>query len=100
MDLKGREELKEKLDRVYDPAIARSEDDIAGPSLEKYGGRVIVGAGPFEVMEGSWAPHRVVVMEFDSVERAREWYASDEFAPALAIRLKAATTDLIIVDGV
>ena len=85
---------------VHDMDALDEYHKIAGPSLEKYGGRVKVGAGPFEVMEGSWSPHRVVVMEFESVERAREWYASDEFAPALAIRLKAATTDLIIVDGV
>ena len=85
---------------VHDLNALEEYHKIAGPSLERYGGKVIVGAGPHEVMEGKWNPHRVVVIEFDSVKRAKDWYSSDEFAPALAIRLKAATTDLIIVDGV
>ena len=85
---------------VHDLEALDEYHKIAGPSLEKYGGKVIVGAGPFDVMEGKWNPHRLVVIEFDSVERAKEWYNSEEFAPALAIRLQSATTDLIIVDGV
>jgi len=85
---------------VHDLAALDEYHRIAGPSLERYGGKVIVGAGPFEVIEGSWVPHRVVVIEFVSVAKAKEWYGSEEFAPALAIRLKVATTDLIIVDGV
>ena len=85
---------------VHDAAALDEYHRIAGPSLEKYGGKVIVGAGPFEVMEGNWTPHRIVVIEFDSVAKAKKWYGSEEIAPALAIRLKASTTDLIIVDGV
>ncbi|MCH7491425.1 MAG: DUF1330 domain-containing protein [Gemmatimonadetes bacterium] len=54
---------------------------------------------PHEVIEGDWDPHRIIVLEFESVARAKEWYSSPEYAPALAIRLKAATSNTIIVEG-
>jgi uncharacterized protein (DUF1330 family) len=34
------------------------------------------------------------------MEQARRWYASPEYAPALALRLKAAKARLILVEGV
>ena len=35
-------------------------------------------------MEGNWNPNRLVILEFDSVEQAKAWYYSDEYAgPAL-----------------
>lgn len=72
---------------------------LVGPTIEEYGGRIVVRGGPHEVVEGDWKPHRVAVVEFDSVERAKEWYNSEEYAPALAIRLSATTSSLIIVEG-
>ena len=55
--------------------------------------------GATETVEGDWKPKRMVIIEFESVARAREWYNSEEYAPALAIRLKAAKSRLIIVEG-
>jgi uncharacterized protein (DUF1330 family) len=49
--------------------------------------------------EGGWSPKRVVVLEFASMEQARKWYDSPEYAPALAIRARAATSKLIFVEG-
>ena len=72
---------------------------LVGPTIEKYGGTFVVRAGAHEVVEGDWTPHRMIVLEFESVARAREWYNSEEYAPALAIRLKAAKSRLIIVEG-
>lgn len=59
----------------------------------------LVRAGAHEVIEGDWNPHRVIVLEFENVARAKDWYASEEYAPALAIRLKATTSSAIIVEG-
>src|SRR5690242_12274118 len=38
-----------------------------------------VDTGP-QVLEGSWHGNRTVVLEFESVEAARAWYASDAYA--------------------
>jgi len=40
------------------------------------------------------------VLEFPSMEQARKWYHSPEYAPALAIRLKAANAKVVLVEGV
>ena len=84
---------------VHDTEAYGEYRKLVAPTIEKYGGRYIVRGGANEVMEGDWTPSRVVVLEFDSVARAKEWYNSEEYAPALAIRLKAATSSLIIVEG-
>jgi uncharacterized protein (DUF1330 family) len=68
-------------------------------TVEKYGGRFAVRGGAVESKEGGWAPRRIVVLEFPSMEKARAWYHSPEYAPALALRLKAANAKLILVEG-
>src|SRR3954453_22907907 len=69
-------------------------------SISAYGGRFIVRGGQTESLEGDWNPQRLVVLEFPSVERAKEWWASEEYAPAKKIRQANATTKMLVVDGV
>jgi uncharacterized protein (DUF1330 family) len=68
-------------------------------AVEAHGGRFVVRGGAMEVLEGDWAPLRVVIMEFDDVEAARRWYESDEYQAAIPIRQGASTTDIIMVEG-
>lgn len=51
------------------------------------------------VVEGSWQPARLVVLEFESYERAIEWWESQAYAPAKALRQRLSETDMVIVDG-
>lgn len=69
------------------------------PTIAQYGGRFLVRGGRVESKEGGWTPARFVIVEFPSMERAREWYQSPEYAPALALRLKASRSRLIIAEG-
>ena len=69
-------------------------------TVAAYGGKYLVRGGVADVVEGDWNPNRLVVLEFESVERAREWYNSPEYTPAKAVRLKASTCDLLFVEGV
>jgi uncharacterized protein (DUF1330 family) len=41
----------------------------------------------------------MVVLEFPSREQARTFYDSPEYAPLKALRLRAATSRLLLVDG-
>jgi uncharacterized protein (DUF1330 family) len=68
-------------------------------AVEAHGGRFVVRGGAMEVLEGDWAPLRVVVMEFDDVEAAKRWYESDEYQQAIPIRQGASTTGIIVVEG-
>ncbi len=68
--------------------------------MPAYGGKYIVRGGAVEPKEGGWAPKRVVVLEFPAMAQARKWYDSPEYKPLLAMRLKAANSQLIFVEGV
>ncbi|HKB83897.1 MAG TPA: DUF1330 domain-containing protein [Burkholderiales bacterium] len=72
---------------------------LVGPSLAKYGGKFIARGGTIDVLEGNWSPQRIVICEFESLKRAREWYDSPEYKPAMDIRQKTADAQIIVVDG-
>ena len=74
--------------------------ELSGPSVEKHGGRFIVRGGATDVLEGTWDPERIVVIEFPSSEAARTWYESDEYRQARAVREGAGTWNMVVVDGV
>ena len=84
---------------VHDAEAYGEYRKLVAPTVEKYGGKFVVRAGAHEVLEGDWKPSRLIVLEFESVARAKEWYNSEEYAPALAIRLKAAETSVVVVEG-
>ena len=70
------------------------------PTLAAYGGRFIARGCEAEAPEGEWSPKRVVIVEFPSVERAKAWWGSEEYAEAKALRQATAHTRLIVVAGV
>ena len=84
---------------ITDPATYERYRAIAPPSIEQYGGRYIVRGGKTEMLEGSWAPTRIVVLEFPTVAAARDWWSSPEYAPAKALRQSSADTDMLLVEG-
>ena len=69
-------------------------------TLLAYGGRFIVRGGESWLLEGDSQPNRIVVLEFPSMEKAKQWWASEEYAPAKALRHRIATTRMIAVQGV
>ena len=72
----------------------------APASIAKYGGKYLVRGGTSQKMEGSYDPKRVVILEFESLERARQWWASEEYRAAKALRQATSVTDMILVQGV
>ncbi len=84
---------------IHDPEGFAVYRDMVPPTLAAYGGRYLVRGGDLECLEGEWNPPRLVIIEFDSVQRAREWWSSTEYAPARKIREKTARSKLIIVEG-
>jgi len=73
---------------------------MVGPTLEAYDGRFLVRGGRTETLEGTWKPQRLVVLEFPSATRAREWWSSKEYAEAKALRQATARTEMLLVEGV
>jgi uncharacterized protein (DUF1330 family) len=84
---------------VTDPATYEEYRRQVLAVVTKYGGRFIVRGGKVETLEGGWSPKRVVALEFPSMEQARSFYRSPEYAPLIALRQKASRGKLILVEG-
>lgn len=84
---------------ITDPAAYEDYKRQTPASIAQYGGRFVVRGGHAENLEGDWRPERIVVLEFPSVEQAKKWWACAEYAPVKAIRQRAATSRLIVVQG-
>ena len=87
IEVKKPEEYKEYVEKVR-------------PIAEKFGGEYIVRGGETQVLEGTWAYPRTVVIKFPSYEKALEWYNSDEYKPIKQIRLENSIGNGIIIKGV
>ena len=85
---------------VTDPAGYDEYKKMVPSSLAAYDGKFAVRGGACETLEGSWQPKRVVVLEFPSVARAKQWWGSAEYSAAKALRQRAARTQMIVVEGV
>ena len=64
-----------------------------------HGGRFLVRGGDHEVLEGSWEPGRLVIMEFPDRAAARAWYDSPEYVELRKQRQANGETDLVLVEG-
>jgi uncharacterized protein (DUF1330 family) len=85
---------------IKDPVRYENYRKMVLPTITAYGGRFAARGGRTEVLEGAWAPRRVVIVEFPSLERAKEWWSSEEYADAKALRQATSEGTLIVVEGV
>jgi len=85
---------------VQDAEAYEAYRKLVPATIEKYGGRFLVRGGAHEVIEGEWQPHRLVLLAFADMARAKAWYQSPEYAAAKAIRFRTSRGQLLIVDGV
>lgn len=84
---------------VTDPEAFTAYQAAAFPTIEPYGGRPLVAGGTLEVVEGMIHPQSMVILEFDTLKQARQWYASPEYATTIPMRQRAANANLVIVEG-
>jgi uncharacterized protein (DUF1330 family) len=84
---------------IHDPAGYEPYKKQAFATVAAYGGRYLARGGTTVVLEGTWTPERLVILEFESLERARAWLDSPEYAPVKVLRHKTATTNMVVVDG-
>ena len=85
---------------VTDPEIFNAYHKLAPPAVQRRGGRYALPHGTqIEALEGNWKPNRIVLIEFDDAEQAKEWWDSPEYAEARAIHREATISNIILVDG-
>jgi uncharacterized protein (DUF1330 family) len=85
---------------ILDKERYETYKQMVPPSLAAYGGRFLVRGGTVETLEGEWSPKRLVILEFPSVEQARAWWGSAEYADAKSLRQATARTQMILADGI
>jgi uncharacterized protein (DUF1330 family) len=85
--------------KITDPEGYKEYLKLAPESVKLYGGKYIVRGGQNETLEGDWSPKRVVIIEFPSMERAKAWINSPEYAPARKLRHQYANSNLVVVEG-
>ena len=84
---------------VTDPVGYEEYKKLAGPTVEQYGGKYIVRGGACEMLEGDWKPKRIVILQFENVERAKAWLNCPEYAEPRKMRHRTAKTRMILVEG-
>ena len=84
---------------IVDKIIYEEYKKLTPAAIAAFEGKFIVRGGRTETLEGDWQPERMVVVEFPSVEKAREWWHSDQYSEAKAIRQRSAHTKMLIVEG-
>jgi uncharacterized protein (DUF1330 family) len=85
--------------QVTDPPAYQAYLKKAIESLKPYNAKLIIGAKP-EVKEGAPSQGNIVVVRFDSLADAENWYSEPPYHPLIAEREKAAKTRLYLVEGV
>jgi len=84
---------------VTDPAAYEPYRNQVPATVAAYGGRYLVRGGEPLRLEGDHPSRRFVILEFDSPERAREWYESEHYNPVREIRFRSATSNLFLLTG-
>jgi uncharacterized protein (DUF1330 family) len=85
---------------IHDPAAYEEYKKLTPAAVAAFDGRFIVRGGQTETPEGDWHPQRIVVIEFPTFDRAKQWWGSEIYSRAKVIRQRAATTKLLVVQGV
>ena len=85
---------------VLDAAGYERYKTLATESIARHGGRYLARCGRAVALEGGRVPRRLVVLEFPSLDAAQRWHASDDYAPAKALRNAHARTEMVAVEGV
>ena len=68
-------------------------------TVAAFGGKYLVRGAAGDVAEGTWSPKRLVVLEFESLEKAKAWYDSPEYADLKKLRQSASKGNLIFAEG-
>ena len=84
---------------VTDPDALQKYGEKIAETLAPFNHRYVVRTSKFQALEGDPPKSRFVVIEFDSVQKAHEWYDSPAYAAIRPIRQRAAKARIFIVEG-
>ncbi len=85
---------------VKDPQQYEEYKRLSTIAMKAHGAEVCVRGGKVDVLEGDWSPDRLVMLKFPSIDQARKFYDSTEYAAARKAREGIAVMRMVLVEGV
>ena len=83
---------------VSDPETIKDYIKKAGATIIANGGELLASGVP-EALEGEWLPKRCVLVKFETMEKLKSWWNSDEYQTLIPIRTSVSENNIIILDG-
>jgi uncharacterized protein (DUF1330 family) len=84
---------------IRDPDGMNEYGRASGPTVAEHGAKVLAVDERVEVLEGEWHGERTVVLEFESVDAARQWYECEAYQAAIPLRQAAADSNAVLIRG-
>ena len=84
---------------VTDPTTMQKYGEKAPQIVASFNGHYVVRSGDVQALEGEPPKGFIVVIGFDSVQKAREWYDSPAYAAIRPFRQNSTKSRLFIVEG-
>ena len=84
---------------VTDPSGYKEYAGQAPLTVAEHGGRYLARGGALQTLEGEWCPQRLVILEFESVEAAQRWHASEAYAALKKLRQSTSRGSFVVVEG-
>ena len=85
---------------IHDPAQYERYKEASPGAVAAGDGRFLVRGGELCVLEGDWQPKRLVMLEFESLDAAKRFYASPAYEAAKRLRAGAADLKMVAVEGI
>jgi len=85
---------------VTDPVKFEEYKKLAQGTIAAFDGKYVARGGRMEMLEGDETFERVVILEFPTLERAKEWWASEAYRLPKQMRQQSAATRMIVVESV
>ena len=84
---------------IRKPEMMGRYRELVGPTLDKFGGEILAASNEITTLQGAAPLPRVVVIRFPTYQGAVDWFRSDDYAEALAIREAACVSRAYVVEG-
>lgn len=84
---------------VQDPATFETYRCEVAPLIERHGGRYLVRGGAVRVVEGDPGLHRVIIVQFDTMDALEQFYHSDEYGPLITLRHSCTVSNAAMIEG-
>ncbi len=73
---------------------------LAEKIVNKHGGKYLVKGGNSITVSGDWEPIKIIVIEFEDIEKLQSCFNSDDYKAIAPMREKATIGRAIAVEGI